>query len=646
MTVEELEIIVTAEVEEAIKEIMKLSPAIKKQMKQIEEVFSKFSTKTIQNEFQQTIQFMKNKIKELKNSMQNSGIAIKVNGQYAQKQIDQVEKEINAVQKKINERRIELNIDEMKPKSKINDVPEVANNTIKEADNKSLDNNINSINMIKQSDILNSKIIQYNTLLNTARLEMAQLGQQTLQTTNIQGAFVSILDDFKGQLNQANISIENIKQSFSNAWNYNGNGDVVVQNLAIAFNNLLNTINNVVQSEAFESWLNWCSDKFREISEKIVSIDWQPVINALTEIGTNVGSIALEIFSGLVDIFKWLAENPDVAERLLATAIAIGIVVGVLSTISAVLSVLNPIMTVTQITLLPLIGIIAGITGAISLIVLAIMNWGTILEWLGNIWNVIVDFIVGIVTGWIENQIATFEFLKNIVFTVFNSIKDFIVGIWNGIVTTISNVWNTIVTKVSEGVSGAWNAITSIFGGIADWFGNIFRGAWEAVKNVFSKGGAIFDGIKDGILNGLKTIVNAIINGINKVIAIPFNGINAALRAIKSVNIFGLQPFSWVNTIGVPQIPTLARGGVLYYDTIIRAGEYSGASTNPEIVTPQNIMEETFNKVISRYQGNNNNKPIYLTVNVGNNKLGQILLEDLRNMKRQTGNNLEALVGG
>ena len=611
MTVEELEIIVTAEVEEAIKEIMKLSPAIKKQMKQIEEVFSKFSTKTIQNEFQQTIQFMKNKIKELKNSMQNSGIAIKVNGQYAQKQIDQVEKEINAVQKKINERRIELNIDEMKPKSKINDVPEVANNTIKEADNKSLDNNINSINMIKQSDILNSKIIQYNTLLNTARLEMAQLGQQTLQTTNIQGAFVSILDDFKGQLNQANISIENIKQSFSNAWNYNGNGDVVVQNLAIAFNNLLNTINNVVQSEAFESWLNWCSDKFREISEKIVSIDWQPVINALTEIGTNVGSIALEIFSGLVDIFKWLAENPDVAERLLATAIAIGIVVGVLSTISAVLSVLNPIMTVTQITLLPLIGIIAGITGAISLIVLAIMNWGTILEWLGNIWNVIVDFIVGIVTGWIENQIATFEFLKNIVFTVFNSIKDFIVGIWNGIVTTISNVWNTIVTKVSEGVSGAWNAITSIFGGIADWFGNIFRGAWEAVKNVFSKGGAIFDGIKDGILNGLKTIVNAIINGINKVIAIPFNGINAALRAIKSVNIFGLQPFSWVNTIGVPQIPTLARGGVLYYDTIIRAGEYSGASTNPEIVTPQNIMEETFNKVISRYQGNNNNKPIY-----------------------------------
>ncbi len=237
--------------------------------------------------------------------------------------------------------------------------------------------------------------------------------------------------------------------------------------------------------------------------------------------------------------------------------------------------------------------------------------------------------------------------IKETATTIFNAIKDFIVNIWNGIVTTISNVWNTIVTKVTEGVSGAWNAITSVFGGIANWFGNVFRGAWEAVKNVFSAGGRIFDGIKDGILNGLKTIVNAIINGINKVIAIPFNGINTALRAIRSVNIMGLQPFSWVSTIGVPQIPTLAKGGVLYDDTIVRAGEYSGASTNPEIVTPQNIMYDTMKKALSESDiGNSNGQPIYLTVNVSNKKLGQILLDDLRDMKRQTGNGLEALVGG
>ena len=74
--------------------------------------------------------------------------------------------------------------------------------------------------------------------------------------------------------------------------------------------------------------------------------------------------------------------------------------------------------------------------------------------------------------------------------------------------------------------------------------------------------------------------------------------------------------------------------------------EYPGASTNPEIVTPQNIMEETFDRVLARYQDNDNSQSIYLTVNVGNAKLGQILLDDLRNMKRRSGKGIEALVGG
>ena len=57
-------------------------------------------------------------------------------------------------------------------------------------------------------------------------------------------------------------------------------------------------------------------------------------------------------------------------------------------------------------------------------------------------------------------------------------------------------------------------------------------------------------------------------------------------------------------------------------------------------------MEETFDRVMSRYQDSNNSQPIYLTVNVGNTKLGQILLNDLRTMKRRSGKDIEALVGG
>ena len=108
----------------------------------------------------------------------------------------------------------------------------------------------------------------------------------------------------------------------------------------------------------------------------------------------------------------------------------------------------------------------------------------------------------------------------------------------------------------------------------------------------------------------------------------------------------GLRPFGWIGTISVPQIPRLAKGGVLTEATAVVAGEYSGAKSNPEIVTPQNIMRDTFEDVLSNYSGNNNDRPIYLTVNVGNQKLGQILLEDLRDRTRRTGKDIEALVGG
>ncbi len=108
----------------------------------------------------------------------------------------------------------------------------------------------------------------------------------------------------------------------------------------------------------------------------------------------------------------------------------------------------------------------------------------------------------------------------------------------------------------------------------------------------------------------------------------------------------GLKPFNWINTIGVPQIPQLAKGGVLYEETAFIGGEYSGANNNPEIVTPQNILKDTFDQVLSNHEWSNNSQPINLIVNVGNQKLGQILLDNLQDMKRRTGKDIEALVGG
>ena len=43
----------------------------------------------------------------------------------------------------------------------------------------------------------------------------------------------------------------------------------------------------------------------------------------------------------------------------------------------------------------------------------------------------------------------------------------------------------------------------------------------------------------------------------------------------------------------IPQIPSLASGGVAYSEQIVRVGEYAGAGSNPELIAPQSILADT-----------------------------------------------------
>ena len=161
---------------------------------------------------------------------------------------------------------------------------------------------------------------------------------------------------------------------------------------------------------------------------------------------------------------------------------------------------------------------------------------------------------------------------------------------WDDFKSYVGSFFDNMKNKASGAVSG----IKEAFKVIPEWFRTTFTKAWTNVKNVFSKGGKVFTGIKDGILSGLKSVINALIRGINKVVAIPFNGLNAALNKLKNVKILGRKPFSkLIGNISVPQIPMLAKGGVITSPTIAMMGEYAGAKTNPEIVTPQSILRET-----------------------------------------------------
>lgn len=430
--------------------------------------------------------------------------------------------------------------------------------------------------------------------------------------------------------------IGNIAEAFSNAWKYEGNGDVIVQNLANAFNNLLTAINNVVQSEGFQNWLNNCSDKFRIISEKIASINWQPMVDALTNIGQNIGTIALDILSGLVDIFKWLVENPVVAEIILGIAVAIGVLSTAYSIWATVTGVLTAVSTALNIAILPLIAIIVAIVAVIALIVVAVMNWGTIAEWLKEKWTQVKQF---------------FSDLKQRIYDIFSNIGKWFGDKFNEAKESVMNAFSNI---------GNWfrdrkNDITNAFSNIGSWFSGKFQDAYNGVIKVFSKIGTFFKNIWNDIKNTFTNLGTSIGNaisgavkaGINGVISLIEKTINTAIRLINGgIKLINLIPGVSVGTINTLNLPRLAKGNVAYDETLAIFGEYSGASNNPEITAPQSVLRDTFEDVLSNYGGNSNDRPIYLTVNVGNKKLGQILLDDLRDTTRRTGKDIEALVGG
>ena len=202
-------------------------------------------------------------------------------------------------------------------------------------------------------------------------------------------------------------------------------------------------------------------------------------------------------------------------------------------------------------------------------------GWNTIKNLAVKCWNAI-KAVWSAVKSWFDNNVI--QPVKTFFSNMWENISQFAKKAWEGIKTVWSAVsgWfnTTIIQPVAKfftgmwdglknGASKAWEGIKSVFSHVTDWFKNVFSKAWEAVKNVFSTGGRIFDGIKEGIVDAFKAVVNAIIRGINKVIAIPFDAINSVLEKIRNFSIMGARPFGGIGSITVPQIPELAKGGVL-----------------------------------------------------------------------------------
>lgn len=392
-----------------------------------------------------------------------------------------------------------------------------------------------------------------------------------------------------------------LSQALANAWNNAGNGTAIIQAIADIFI----SIQDIVKSIA-NSLLNW-----------VMSDNFQSALNVVLGILADLFGYAQEIMAWVVTMYEtYLAPVVDkVLDCISRIIIAIGSVWEFLKPI--IDTIIDVIMNVLEPVIDGLCGIIGGIIDALS----GVMDFITGVftgDW-SKAWEGLKTFLGGI----IDAVASLFTGLFNTIGAIFKGAWDIIVSIWsvvstwfnNAVIKPLANLFNGIWNTMKNGAQNAWNGIKNIFSSVATFFKNIFGNAWNGVKNIFSSGGRIFSGIKDGIFNAFRSVVNTLIAGINKVVSIPFNAINGALKTVRDISFLGIEPFKGlIKLVNVPQIPSLETGGVLDKETIVRVAEYSNARSNPEIVSPRDMMKETMKEALEESNMNNTSQKVDVNI--------------------------------
>lgn len=392
-----------------------------------------------------------------------------------------------------------------------------------------------------------------------------------------------------------------LSQALANAWNNAGNGTAIIQAIADIFIG----IQDIVKSIA-NSLLNW-----------VMSDNFQSALNVVLGILADLFGYAQEIMAWVVTMYEtYLAPVVDkVLDCISRIIIAIGSVWEFLKPI--IDTIIDVIMNVLEPVIDGLCGIIGGIIDALS----GVMDFITGVftgDW-SKAWEGLKTFLGGI----IDAVASLFTGLFNTIGAIFKGAWDIIVSIWsvvstwfnNAVIKPLANLFNGIWNTMKNGAQNAWNGIKNIFSSVATFFKNIFSNAWNGVKNIFSSGGRIFSGIKDGIFNAFRSVVNTLIAGINKVVSIPFNAINGALKTVRDISFLGIEPFKGlIKLVNVPQIPSLETGGVLDKETIVRVAEYSNARSNPEIVSPRDMMKETMKEALEESNMNNTSQKVDVNI--------------------------------
>lgn len=395
-----------------------------------------------------------------------------------------------------------------------------------------------------------------------------------------------------------------IQDTFSKFWEvYDTYIAPAVENIKNGFSSILETV-LTVWNENLKPILDEWAEKFDVLWQEHI----QPMVNSFLEfVGKIVNGISEIWNTWLVPIINWIVEN--------IVPVIVPILDSIWNTISSVFASIMDVLKGLWDALGGLIDFIVGVfTGDWE------KAWQGICDFFTGLWDSVKGIFQGIweaIKGVVETVINT---IKGIIKSVLNAISSIWSNIWNGIKNIASNIWNGITNTISNIINGIKNTISNVLNTISSIWSNIWNGMKNTVTNIFN-----------GIWNAIKGVINSILGGIEGMANGVINGINTIIRALNRLSfdipdwvpVFGGNKFGFnIPQLSRVSLPRLAEGGYVKANTpqlaMIGDNRHQG-----EIVAPEDKILDLYKQANKEMGIGNNDRVIELL---------KIIIELLRNI--------------
>jgi hypothetical protein len=339
---------------------------------------------------------------------------------------------------------------------------------------------------------------------------------------------------------------------------------------------------------------------FGQIIDKVgpLAEEWMPKFaKAIQDGAARITPLARAIGDFLAPhlerIGDWIKNNTATVKVFFAVIAGLAVVAGVIALGSALASLLNPIGLI----VVAIAALVAGFQYAYTNFEGFRNAVDATIQFVKNVVETFVAIVKSLWKNFGDEIIAVARAAWGFVQAYVERVVAIVRGVVSGFVSAVTYVWSRWGEEIKATASAAWdgiriyietvlNVIKGIISTVTAVIKGDWSGAWQAIKDTVKAG-------IDGVVEFVKTIgprvasvasgawdslKNGFVNAINFIIR-KWNGLEFK---VPGFNVPGIGKIGGV-TVGVPDIPLLATGGIVTRPTLAVVGE-----AGPEAVIPLN----------------------------------------------------------